>query len=77
MFGVTHGALQFMTYEEMKAFYNRYRMLPYDNKLVSFSLVCSVSTCFSKLVSLFIPMMGFVLIFVIIPIFMGNALIGI
>lgn len=40
MFGVTHGALQFMTYEEMKAFYNRYRKLPYDNKLVSFCLVC-------------------------------------
>ncbi|GJQ67971.1 hypothetical protein Trydic_g10638 [Trypoxylus dichotomus] len=35
MFGVTHGALQFMTYEEMKAFYNRYRMLPYDNKLTT------------------------------------------
>ncbi|KAK9696215.1 Mitochondrial carrier protein [Popillia japonica] len=35
MFGVTHGALQFMTYEEMKAFYNRYRKLPYDNKLTT------------------------------------------
>ncbi|XP_056646376.1 mitochondrial folate transporter/carrier [Diorhabda carinulata] len=35
MFGVTHGALQFMTYEEMKAFYNRYRKLPHDNKLTT------------------------------------------
>lgn len=33
MFGVTHGALQFMTYEEMKAFYNQSRMLPFDAKL--------------------------------------------
>lgn len=33
MFGVTHGALQFMTYEEMKAFYNRYRGAPHDSKL--------------------------------------------
>lgn len=34
MFGVTHGALQFMTYEEMKAFYNQYRRVPLNNKLV-------------------------------------------
>lgn len=35
MFGVSHGALQFMTYEEMKNRYNQYRKLPIDNKLVS------------------------------------------
>ncbi|XP_066158239.1 solute carrier family 25 member 32 isoform X1 [Euwallacea fornicatus] len=35
MFGVVHGAIQFMTYEEMKSFYNRSRMLPYDNKLAT------------------------------------------
>lgn len=35
MLGVTHGALQFMTYEEMKTYYNRYRELPIDTKLVS------------------------------------------
>lgn len=35
MFGVTHGALQFMTYEEMKAFYNEYRKLPIDSKLTT------------------------------------------
>ncbi|CAH1103479.1 unnamed protein product [Psylliodes chrysocephalus] len=35
MFGVVHGALQFMTYEEMKAFYNKYRKLPHDNKLTT------------------------------------------
>lgn len=34
MFGVSHGALQFMTYEEMKTFYNQYRRLPIDAKLV-------------------------------------------
>ncbi|ERL94312.1 hypothetical protein D910_11593 [Dendroctonus ponderosae] len=44
MFGVVHGAIQFMTYEEMKAFYNRHRKLPYDNKLVNYwriSRICS------------------------------------
>jgi solute carrier family 25 folate transporter 32 len=35
MFGVTHGALQFMTYEEMKTFYNIYRGIPFDNKLTA------------------------------------------
>lgn len=35
MFGVSHGALQFMTYEEMKNRYNQYRNLPIDIKLVS------------------------------------------
>jgi solute carrier family 25 folate transporter 32 len=35
MFGVSHGALQFMTYEEMKNYYNQYRKLPIDTKLVS------------------------------------------
>jgi hypothetical protein len=34
MFGVSHGALQFMTYEEMKNAYNQYRYLPIDTKLV-------------------------------------------
>lgn len=33
MFGVTHGALQFMTYEEMKNYYNQYRRTPIDTKL--------------------------------------------
>jgi hypothetical protein len=35
MLGVSHGALQFMTYEEMKNYYNEYRKLPIDSKLVS------------------------------------------
>lgn len=34
MLGVSHGALQFMTYEEMKNSYNTYRKLPIDSKLV-------------------------------------------
>ncbi|XP_071440743.1 solute carrier family 25 member 32 [Hetaerina americana] len=33
IFGVSHGALQFMTYEEMKNFYNQYRGTPIDTKL--------------------------------------------
>ncbi|XP_060516409.1 mitochondrial folate transporter/carrier [Cylas formicarius] len=35
MFGVVHGAIQFMTYEEMKTFYNQKRKLPHDNKLTT------------------------------------------
>lgn len=35
MFGVSHGALQFMTYEEMKNKYNEYRNVPIDTKMVS------------------------------------------
>jgi hypothetical protein len=31
---VSHGAIQFMTYEEMKNTYNQYRMVPIDTKLV-------------------------------------------
>ncbi|XP_046992068.1 mitochondrial folate transporter/carrier [Schistocerca americana] len=33
IFGVSHGALQFMTYEEMKNKYNNYRNVPIDTKL--------------------------------------------
>ncbi|XP_077283134.1 solute carrier family 25 member 32 [Arctopsyche grandis] len=36
MFGVSHGALQFMTYEEMKNRYNFYRKLPIDTKLTTY-----------------------------------------
>lgn len=35
MFGVSHGAIQFMTYEEMKNKYNEYKQLPIDTKMVS------------------------------------------
>lgn len=35
MLGVSHGALQFMTYEEMKNAYNEYRKLPIDTKLTT------------------------------------------
>lgn len=38
MLGVSHGALQFMTYEEMKNAYNEHRKLPIDSKLVSFEV---------------------------------------
>ena len=34
MFGVSHGALQFMAYEEMKNSFNNYRKMPIDTKLV-------------------------------------------
>ncbi|KAK7603613.1 hypothetical protein V9T40_003612 [Parthenolecanium corni] len=35
LLGVSHGALQFMTYEEMKTSYNQYRGLPIDSKLTT------------------------------------------
>ena len=34
MFGVSHGAIQFMVYEEMKTCYNQYKNTPIDAKLV-------------------------------------------
>lgn len=40
IFGVSHGALQFMAYEEMKNSYNSYRNLPIDTKLVSLLSTC-------------------------------------
>lgn len=39
MFGVSHGALQFMTYEEMKNKYNQYRNVPIDTKMVRRTLI--------------------------------------
>lgn len=35
LFGTSHGALQFMAYEELKRDYNKYRGVPSDAKLVS------------------------------------------
>ncbi|XP_026821863.1 mitochondrial folate transporter/carrier isoform X1 [Rhopalosiphum maidis] len=49
MFGVSHGALQFMTYEEMKTFYNEYRRLPIDAKLETSEYI--VFAAFSKLIA--------------------------
>jgi hypothetical protein len=34
IWGVSHGAIQFMTYEEMKTRYNLYKRQPIDSKLV-------------------------------------------
>ncbi len=35
LFGTSHGALQFMAYEELKRDYNKYRKMQSDAKLVS------------------------------------------
>lgn len=35
LFGVSHGAIQFMVYEEMKNKYYNYLDVPIDTKLVS------------------------------------------
>ena len=39
LWGVSHGAIQFMTYEEMKCTYNNFKQQPIDTKLVSQSRV--------------------------------------
>jgi solute carrier family 25 folate transporter 32 len=49
IFGVSHGAIQFMTYEEMKNTYNQYRMVPIDTKLGSVEYLTFAA--FSKLVA--------------------------
>lgn len=46
MLGVSHGALQFMTYEEMKNAYNEYRKLPIDTKLVSVFISANCQSLF-------------------------------
>lgn len=38
LFGTSHGALQFMAYEELKRDYNKYKKVPSDAKLVSHEL---------------------------------------
>ncbi|XP_065346039.1 solute carrier family 25 member 32 [Cloeon dipterum] len=49
LFGVSHGAIQFMTYEEMKNAYNEYRKLPIDAKLTTSEYL--MFAAFSKLVA--------------------------
>lgn len=35
LLGTSHGALQFMAYEELKRDYSKYKKVPSDSKLVS------------------------------------------
>jgi len=49
MFGVSHGAIQFMTYEEMKTLYNTSRSLPIDAKLSTFEYLSFAAV--SKLIA--------------------------
>lgn len=47
IFGISHGALQFMAYEEMKILFNQYLNRPIDYRLVS-----TMDNCGPKLVFL-------------------------
>ncbi|KAK0087878.1 hypothetical protein PV325_013867 [Microctonus aethiopoides] len=49
MFGVSHGAIQFMTYEEMKNRYNNYRKMPIDTKLATIEYI--IFAAISKLIA--------------------------
>jgi len=51
LFGVSHGAVQFMAYEELKTSYNQYRMRPIDTKLTSseYLLFAAVSKFFAAI----------------------------
>lgn len=49
LFGVSHGAVQFMAYEELKASYNHYRQQPIDAKLnsVEYLVFAAISKFFA------------------------------
>lgn len=53
IFGVSHGALQFMTYEELKKFYNIQRSLPPNGKLGTIEYLCfaAISKMFAAAVT--------------------------
>ncbi|XP_011298109.1 mitochondrial folate transporter/carrier [Fopius arisanus] len=52
MFGVSHGAIQFMLYEEMKADYNVYRKMAIDTKLGNMEYLTFAAI--SKLIAAFL-----------------------
>ncbi|KAK3883990.1 hypothetical protein Pcinc_011717 [Petrolisthes cinctipes] len=43
VFGVSHGALQFMAYEELKSKYNKYHSMPIDAKLTTMEYLAFAS----------------------------------
>lgn len=49
LFGVSHGALQFVTYEEMKVKYNEFYNRPINTKLSTIDYI--VFSCISKLIA--------------------------
>lgn len=49
VFGVSHSAVQFMVYEEMKNGYNKHRNMSIDSRMVCFTV--TVSLTFNGLVS--------------------------
>ncbi|KAK2586400.1 hypothetical protein KPH14_010687 [Odynerus spinipes] len=53
MFGVSHGAIQFMTYEEMKNKYNIYLSVPIDTKLTTleYVLFAAISKLFAAAIT--------------------------
>ena len=49
VFGTFHGAIQFMTYEEMKNAFNQYKKLPIDTKLSTYEYL--IFAAISKLIA--------------------------
>jgi solute carrier family 25 folate transporter 32 len=52
IWGVSHGAIQFMAYEEMKTRYNHHKMQPIDSKLVKNTFVNEKQTTILSLGSI-------------------------
>lgn len=57
LFGTSHGALQFMAYEELKRDYNKYRSRASEEKLVSEQCVeltvhCVLCVCMFAIIAL-------------------------
>lgn len=66
VFGISHGAFQFVAYEELKTLYNQYRQQPIDSRLVRFCIVYVgiqyhwlAKLCFISMVFSFFPKLSF------------------